>query len=52
MDWINISGIHGVKEYEQGKWGVYVTVVIVYKTDFVVNIQPLTFPFPLGEGVE
>ena len=51
MDPFNISGVDGGKEGEQGNGGVDVTVVITYKTYFVVNGKPKTVSLALGEGV-
>ena len=51
MDPFNISIVEGGKESEQGKGGVDVTVVITYKTSFVVNGKMVTVSLALREGV-
>ena len=48
VDPINIRGVDEVKEKKQLKGEVYVTVVITYKTNCVVNIQPVTVSITLG----
>ena len=44
----DISGVDVVKEDEQGKVGVYFTVVITYKIPFVVKAQSVTVSIALG----
>ena len=51
MELFNLRGVFGWKECEQGKLGVDVNSVITYKTNLVVNTQPVIAPFTLGEGV-
>ena len=48
VDLFNICGVDEVKEKKQLKGEVYVTVVITYKTNCVVNIQPVTVSITLG----
>ena len=49
---LKISDIDGGNETKQVKLGVDVTAVITYKTNFVVNGQPVKVYFALGEEVE
>ena len=48
VDPFNISGLYGGKESEQGKRGVDVTAVTIYKTTFVVNRKLTTVSLALG----
>ena len=49
----NISGVDVGKENKQGRggWGVDFSTVITYKPPLMVNIQPMTASFDLGEGI-
>ena len=51
VDPFNISGVHGLKEGEQGRGWVYVTVVITLNKSFIVNRKLVTVSLALGEGV-
>ena len=51
MDPLSIIEFYEGKVSEQGKVGVYGTLVITYKTPFVVNRKPVTVSLALGEGV-
>ena len=48
LDPLNISGVDGGKETEQGKVGIDVTAVFTYKNTFIVNAQPETVYLALG----
>ena len=48
VDTFNISGVDGGKEGERGKLGVYVTVIMTYKNNFVVNSQTVAVSLALG----
>ena len=48
VDPLNISGVGGGKESEQGKEVVDVTTVITYKTTFVINGKPATVSLAIG----
>ena len=45
---VNISGVDRGKESEQGNVGIDVTIVITYKTPFVVNGELVTVSLDLG----
>ena len=47
-----ISGVDGVKESKNEKWGVDVTELITYKIPFAKNWQPVTVYLALVEVVE
>ena len=46
---ISVVVVDQVKESEQIKRGCYVTIVITYKNPLMVNKQPVTLYFYLGE---
>ena len=47
----NIIGVDGVRGGEQEKGGLEVTILITYKTTFVLNEKPVTVSLALGEGL-
>ena len=52
VDSFNISVVDRGKESEQGKGGLDITTVTIYKTPFVVNVKQATVSLALGERVE